>query len=198
LDDLLAHPESERVASVFELGCGTGRLALCLLTRHLSSSASYLGIDVSKTMIDIASERIAPYAKRSRVMMTDGSVRFPLSNHSVDRVFSTYVLDLLAETDINQAISEAHRVLTTNGKLCLVSLTKGIGFASRIVSNSWAMLFRVRPSLVGGCRPVRLEPFIDRRCWSVEYRRVVTQFSVPSEVILASPEGTPCRSKWPF
>jgi hypothetical protein len=34
------------------------------LTKHLSPNASYLGIDLSRTMIDIAERRIAPNAQR--------------------------------------------------------------------------------------------------------------------------------------
>ena len=69
-------------------------------------------------MIDIAERRIAPNAQRARVIQSDGSLRFPIPDQSVDRVVSTYVLDLLSEADIRLAISEAHRVLTPDGMLC--------------------------------------------------------------------------------
>jgi ubiquinone/menaquinone biosynthesis C-methylase UbiE len=91
LKDLIAHAAFEQAERVFELGCGTGRFALRLLGKHLSPSASYFGIDLSRTMIDLAERRISPYAKRARVVQSDGSMRFPLADHSVDRVVCTYV-----------------------------------------------------------------------------------------------------------
>jgi ubiquinone/menaquinone biosynthesis C-methylase UbiE len=185
---LVSHANFEQAESTFELGCGTGRFAVRLLMKHLPRSASYFGIDISKTMIDIAGERIAPYAEQARVALSDGSMHFPLSDQSVDRVVSTYVLDLLSEEDISQAVSEAHRVLRPKGKLCLVSLTNGNSLASLVISRLWSALFRVYAPLVGGCRPVRLESFIDRRYWSVAYRTVVIQYGVPSEVLIASPD----------
>jgi ubiquinone/menaquinone biosynthesis C-methylase UbiE len=191
IDDLIAHAAFEQADSIFEFGCGTGRFASRLLGKHLSRSASYLGIDISKTMIDIAGQRLSPYAKRARVALSDGTMSFPLSDHSVDRVVSTYVLDLLSETDIQKAVFEAGRVLTPGGRLCLVSLTKGRAFVSRVVSKLWSALFRLYAPLVGGCRPVRLESFLDPQRWSIEYRNVVTQFGVPSEVLIARPEHTP-------
>ena len=194
LDDLIAHGAFEQAGSVFELGCGTGRFASCLLSKHLSPSASYLGIDLSKTMIDIASQRISAYAERAKVVQSDGSMFFPLPDHSVDRVVSAYVLDLLSESDMRQAVSEASRVLKPDGKLCLVSLTHGVTLMSRIVCALWSQLFRLHAPLVGGCRPIRLDPLFDRDGWSINYRNVVTQFGVPSEVLIASLKSTPDKA----
>jgi ubiquinone/menaquinone biosynthesis C-methylase UbiE len=191
LDVLIAHAAFEQADKVFELGCGTGRFAFRLLTKHLSASASYLGIDLSRTMIDIAEQRISPYQARAKVSQSDGSMRFPIPDHSVDRVVSTYVLDLLSEADIRQAISEARRVLISGGKLCLASLTHGVTFASRIASELWSAVFRLHAPLVGGCRPIRLGLLFDQQRWSVDYQNVVTQFGVPSEVLVASPKNVP-------
>jgi len=191
LDDLIAHAEFDQVEKVFEFGCGTGRFASSLLINNLSHSASYLGIDLSQTMIAISEQRVLPYKERAKVSQSDGSMHFPLSDLSVDCVVSTYVLDLLSETDICKAISEARRVLIPSGKLCLVSLTQGVTFASRFVCAMWSVVFRLRPALVGGCRPILLDSFFNQQSWSVDYRNVVTQFGVPSEVLIARPKNAP-------
>lgn len=191
LDALIAHAAFEQAEKVFELGCGTGRFALNLLTKHLPASASYLGIDLSQTMVDIADQRIASCSERAKAVRSDGSMHFPLPDRSVDRVVSTYVLDLLSQTDIRDAITEASRVLMPGGKLCLVSLTAGVTLPSRIVSGLWSAAFSLHAPLVGGCRPIRLDSYFDRDGWSVEYRNVVTQFGVPSEVLIASLKGSP-------
>jgi ubiquinone/menaquinone biosynthesis C-methylase UbiE len=190
LNDLIGHAAFEQAQKVFELGCGTGRFALRLLKKHLSPSASYLGVDLSNTMIRIAEQRISPYAERAKVVQTEGAMLFPLSDHSVDRVVSTYVFDLLPGKDIRQAISEASRVLQPSGKLCLVSLTNGMTLASRIICALWSAVFRLNAGWVGGCRPINLDSFFDPQSWSVDYRNVVTRFGVPSEVIIASPKGS--------
>lgn len=190
LDDLIAHAGFEQAQRVFELGCGTGRLAAQLLSEHLPPSASYLGIDLSQTMVELAKRRVASFAERAKVERSDGSLRFPLPDRSVDRVVSTYVLDLLSDQDLQQAITEAHRVLNSAGRLCLVSLTEGVTPVSRIVSALWSITFRIRASLVGGCRPIRLASNLAPHIWSVDYRKVVTQFGVPSEVLIATPRNT--------
>jgi hypothetical protein len=137
-------------------------------------------------MTNITQQRLLPYTDRAKVIQSKGSIKFPLPDHSVDRVVSTYVLDLLSEADIREAIKEAHRVLMPGCKLCLVSLTTGVTMTSRIVSALWSILFRMHAPLVGGCRPIRLYSFFDQPDWSIEYRNVVTQFGVPSEILIAN------------
>ena len=184
LDDLIAHAAFQDSYKIFEFGCGTGKFAERLLAEYISSSATYFGCDVSATMVNLAVQRLLHYEKQAKVVQSDGTVHFPLFDHTVDHVVSNYVLDLLSEEDIKMVFTESHRVLTPGGKLCLVSLTKGVTVPSRIVSFLWAAVFRMRASLVGGCRPIRLEPFIDHHRWQLEYRNVPTPFGVPSEVIV--------------
>ena len=189
LDDLIAHAAFEQAKTIFEFGCGTGRFAARLLEAHLPRNASYFGVDLSKNMIDLAGRRLSSYAERARTSLSDGSMSFPLPDHSVDRVVSTYVFDLLSEVDISEAISRAWRVLSPNGKLCLVSLTKGKTITSRIVSDVWSALFLLHAPIVGGCRPIKLDTFLDLQYWRVEYHNVITKFCIPSEVLVARPQN---------
>lgn len=109
----------------------------------------------------------------------------------MDHVISTYVLDLLSESDIRDFFHEAYRVLDVGGRLCLVSLTNGTTPISRMVTKIWKNVFQMNAALVGGCRPIKLEPFIDPGAWEVEYQKVVIAFGVPSEVIVARTEYRP-------
>ena len=191
LDDLIEHATFQAAQSVFEFGCGTGKLAARLLENHLSSPAKYLGCDISPVMIDLAKQRLAAYGERAQVTLSDGAIRFPCSDHSVDCVVSTYVLDLLSVPDIQHCFSEARRVLVPDGKLCLASLTSGVNLLSRIISSLWMGVFRLNPAIVGGCRPVVLDSFVDLQEWRVVHKRVVTPFGVPSEVLILVSRSTP-------
>jgi SAM-dependent methyltransferase len=189
LDDLLAHAGFESARAVFEFGCGTGKLAARLLGEFLPPSATYLGSDVSPVMVALAERRLKRYGARARVVQTDGSARFPIPDRSVDRVVSTYVLDLLSEEDTRVVFAEARRALAPDGRLCLASLTAGKTGFSRVVTYLWTALFRASPSLIGGCRPVILERYLDRERWRVEHKKVVAPFGVPSEVLVLAPAG---------
>jgi ubiquinone/menaquinone biosynthesis C-methylase UbiE len=184
LDDLIAHAGFKEARKVFEFGCGTGKFAGLLLAEELPSSATYVGCDVSPIMVDLATQRFLDYAERATIVRSDGTILIPLPDNSVDHVVSNYVLDLLSANDTRLVFTEARRVLIPGGKLCLVSLTKGVTCLLRMVSFLWMTIFRVRASLVGGCRPISLEPYADSEGWQTEYRNVVTPFGVPSEVLV--------------
>lgn len=185
LDELIAHGSFPDARRVFEFGCGTGKFAARLLGKHLPSSATYLGCDISPVMVGLARDRLEAYGERARVVLADGPVRFPLPDRSVDRVVGNYVLDLLSEDDIRRFFAEAQRVLMPGGKVCIASLTEGVSLGSRLVSSLWMSVFRLNPSLVGGCRPVLVHAFVKSDQWRIVHQSVVTPFGVPSEVLVA-------------
>lgn len=197
LDELIAHAGFSEARKIFEFGCGTGKFAVRLLERHLPSSAGYIGYDVSPVMVGLAERRLEAYAERAQVILSDGVVQFPLPDLSVDRVVSSYVLDLLSEKDIRRFFLEAHRVLAPGGRICLASLTTGSTLLSRIVSSLWTAVFQLSPATVGGCRPVHLDAFVDHHHWQVAHQRVVAPYGVPSEVLVLDKKGSPSSGPEP-
>ena len=189
LAELVAHEGFQNSRHVFEFGCGTGKFAARLLEKHLSSSASYLGCDISPVMVDLAKQRLKAYGERAQVVLSGGAIRFPVPDRSVDQVVATYVLDLLSEADIGHFLSESHRVLMPGGRVCIASLTRGVGILSRMVSSLWSGVFKLNPTLVGGCRPLDLETFVNDQEWQIVHRKVVTPFAVPSEVLILEMKG---------
>ena len=195
IDELITHSSLQDARSVFEFGCGTGKFASRILENHLPSSASYLGCDISPVMVGLAKKRLEPHGERAKVILSDGAVQFPVSDHSVDRVISNYVLDLLSKEDIQRFFSESHRAASIrDGIVCLASLTRGVTLSSRIVSSLWMTIFRMRPSVVGGCRPICLESYVDFGQWQLKHQRVLTPFGVPSEVIILISRNTPNKA----
>ena len=187
LEQLVVHSSFGSAREVFEFGCGTGRFALELLRHHLPATGVYRGIDISTTMVELASGRLAPLGKRASVTLSPGGGALPLEDHSVDRVISTYVLDLLPSQSTRQFLAEARRVLRPDGLLCLVGITHGTTLPSRVVMGVWQWLFARKPSWVGGCRPTLLARDLPPSEWKVRFRAVVVAWAIASEVVVASP-----------
>lgn len=184
--ELVAHADFEHARAVFELGCGTGRFAAGLLDSHLPADAGYEAVDMSPTMLGLARERLAPFGDRARVERTDGALRFDRAEATRDRFVANYVLDLMSEADIAAVLDEAARLLADGGLLCIASLGRGTGAVSRAVAGLWALIHRLRPMLVGGCRPLDLVPFLAPDCWMLQHRRTIVARGIPSEVIIAA------------
>jgi ubiquinone/menaquinone biosynthesis C-methylase UbiE len=184
---LRASASFREAGAVFELGCGTGRLAAALFAAELSDAARYLGVDVSPQMVRVASSRLAPWAPRAEVRLLEPpALTLPGTDGSFDRFVATYVFDLLSQADAAALIEDAHRMLAAGGLLALVSLTRGTTPVSRLVAGCWGAVARRRPGLVGGCRPIELCDLLEPGMWRVTDRDVVTSWGVPSEVVVAA------------
>ena len=182
---LTEHGRLDRAWSVLEFGCGTGRFAERLLRHHLPANAAYLGLDVSATMTGLARERLRDAAHHVEVRQTDGAIAFPIEDASVDRVICTYVLDLLSDADIDAFLAESRRVLTPEGLLLLASVSRGRSGLARFTSGFWAFAHWLRPTLVGGCRPLELEARLRAAGWTIGHRALVRAWTVTSEAIVA-------------
>ena len=187
LDTLIAHGAFEDARAVFEVGCGTGRVAERLLRERCPPEARYEGVDLSGDMVQVTRERLAPFGARATVRQTDGALTFDRPEGSQDRIVATYVLDLLSREDAQTLLDEAHRLLGERGRLCLAGLTWGAGVLSGAVAHLWDTLHAMRPQWVGGCRPVRVQPLLDEARWREQHHAVVTAWGVPSEVLIAAP-----------
>ena len=184
---LIGNAAFAEAASVVEFGCGTGRFAAGLLAHHLPEDATYVGFDVSATMVGLAAQALAPWRERAEARLSEGTMQLPLAAGAADRVVSNYVLDLLCEADGHALIEESRRVLGSDGRLCMASLTAGATPFARAVTALWKRVHRANPRLVGGCRPVALRAALVPGHWRIAYRGVVTRFGISSEVLIATP-----------
>ena len=185
LAELAANLELTSAERLIEFGCGTGRFAEELFAGYLSPNASYIGVDVSSTMVELAQTRTAPFGSRAVIRQTNGEMCLDLPTDVFDRFISTYVLDLLSEKDIESLLKEAHRVLMTGGLLGVVSLTRGSKGVSRLVTWVWERLSRISPILLGGCRPIEIKSLVEKPGWYVRYGSLITRFAITSEIVVA-------------
>jgi len=185
LDILVDHGAFETAQAVVEFGCGTGQFAHRLLRDHLGPTARYWGFDLSTTMVKLAQARLKPYGERVRVLKTDGGPRLPLVDRSCDCFVSTFVLDLLPESTLVEVLQEAQRLLQPGGLLCLAGITPGVGVLSTVVMRAWAMIHTLNPSWVGGCRPLKLEPYLDRGVWRLRHRQGIAASGIAVEGLVA-------------
>jgi SAM-dependent methyltransferase len=86
LHDLVAHLGLETCRSVVEFGLGTGRLAAELLSAHLLSNATYLGLDVSATLVRLAKSRLRPFVGCAEVRQSDGAPHIDVADGTLRQI----------------------------------------------------------------------------------------------------------------
>lgn len=182
---VVLHGQFTSAESVFEFGCGTGRFALRLFEEYLSTTARYRGVDLSSKMVRLAQTRLLSHSPRAEIILSEGGPPVEERAEFYDRFVSNYVFDLLSHEDIRAVLQEAHRMLRPEGLLCLSGLSTGVGLASRAVERVLNCIHSFRPSLLGGCRPVDLLPFLQESQWLVQYHTKVVAFGITSEVLVA-------------
>lgn len=172
--------------AVFEFGCGTGAFAKMLLMTQLPPDSRYVGVDVSPRMIQLATSRLARWAGRAEVTLSNGSPQLGEPDGTFDRFVSNYVFDLLAPQFAANLIGEAYRILRPGGKLCLVSASRGRSGLSRTLTKLWETVWQRKPEWVGGCRPIDLRQIVPAEKWTIEHHESVVSLAITSELLVAS------------
>jgi phospholipid N-methyltransferase len=176
---------------VLEVGPGSGFLADQILARV--PDLFYVGVDSSKSLQRKATQRLKPYIDggTAEVHFANDSFAFLEEWDSpVDRYIFTYVLDLLPKTDIDRFARLLRSKLQSrrSSKICIVNLTYGYTPLSRMVTNSWQLLYRyLGGAAVGGCRPLQIaDYFRPEEGYRLDYLSRVVSTGLPSEVAVLS------------
>ncbi len=186
LERLISLGDFGDATAILEAGCGTGRLAERLLRDHIPVHATYIGVDISNAMLARAGTRLKQYAPRVKLRPGDVTLGLTSPDESTDRIIATYLFDLLSLAHSRNLLTHMHRVLRPGGLICIAGLTREAQEADmNIFSQLWALIQRVWPSLVGGCRPVRMLPLLGEGKWQIVAHETVAPRGLASEILIA-------------
>jgi ubiquinone/menaquinone biosynthesis C-methylase UbiE len=139
-----------------------------------------VGIDLSGVMLRLTQERTGAPLCHADVR------KLPFASGRFNRLFCAYVLDLIPYAELPDLLLEFSRVLKPGGRMALVGLTEGTDAASKLVITLWKTVYRVSPSMLGGCRPLQLSTLVDHAGFDVLHDEVVVQWGLPSEILIAN------------
>jgi ubiquinone/menaquinone biosynthesis C-methylase UbiE len=163
---------------VLNIGAGTGK-DYKEVEAVLGVNGMAVGLDLSFAML-----RVARSHKLNDLVQAEGAW-LPFESECFDCVLCTYVLDLVEMEEIPIWLAEFRRVLISGGRMVLLSLTNGVNLLSRGFVTMWNLTYRLSPVACGGCRPLQLTGFVQQAGFVKIERKVVVQYSVPSELLVA-------------
>jgi SAM-dependent methyltransferase len=120
------------------------------------------GIDISQGMLGKAERRLQLAGCSNYELFVANALDIPAEDQSFDVLLNNYLFDLLYMT-----------------------------FGQKLGSGIYQKLYRLSPSLMGGCRGIRLSGHLETHGFEVKVRQYVQQFFFPSEVLLATKTITP-------
>ncbi len=163
---------------VLEVAVGTGLAFVEILAKNQHGIT--MGVDLTEAMLLKARQR-ARQAKGKFLLALGDAYSLPYRESAFDVVINNYMLDLVPENDFSTVLDEFKRVLKPGGRLILVGMTK----AKHWYNGLWEIIYRIKPSLLGGCRGLLLEKYVCRQGFEHLERHFVSQFTFPSEVVYA-------------
>jgi ubiquinone/menaquinone biosynthesis C-methylase UbiE len=153
----LAIADVREAFKVLDVGCGTGK-ALIEFAK-VTTTGEVCGLDISLRMIEKTRKLLPSHVLWDQVHLVLGdAAHCPFRDDGFDLVFNSYMLDLIDVSMIPKVLSEFRRVLKATGRVVLVSLTRGSKWYDNMRWYEW--IYKHNPALLGGCRPVVLEPYL--------------------------------------
>ena len=165
--------------AVLEVAVGTGFIFAEIL--KLNPSGKNAGIDLTEEMLVQARKRAEKIDVSNYSLKVGDAYQLEFPENTFDVVLNNYLFDLMPEEDFLEVLIEFKRVLKSGGKLVLASMTQGPKWFDYL----WQRLYQINPSLLGGCRGVCLQPYVESAGFKQVYRQYISQWMFPSEVISA-------------
>ena len=164
---------------ILEVAVGTGGTFAEVLRRNPNGDNA--GIDLTPEMLARARARVEKSGVPFSLAVGDAT-KLDFPDGHFDLVLNAYMFDLLPETDFARVLGEMRRVLRPGGRLLLTNMARGRRLRHRV----YEALYRMRPSLMGGCRGVTLRPHLETAGFQVTHEEYLSQLGFPSEILIAT------------
>ena len=165
--------------NVLEVAVGPGNALERLARTH--RGGKMIGVDLTPSLLRRTARRFRQEAPHALLLCQCDACLLPFTDRSFDLVFCAYLVDLLSLENIEKALCEMRRVLRPGGRLVLVHLGMGHAWFNRV----WGFFSWLVPTMLGGCRPIRIAAHLPTLGLEVLETREVLRWGIPSDVILA-------------
>ena len=119
-------------ATVLDFGCGTSTLTI--MAKKHRPSISITGIDIDKTILKKATEKIGEKKLDINLIAYDGK-QLPFADSSFERIISCLVFHHLETTVKQKILAELYRVTKTGGQMIIADFGRSESWLQRILFN---------------------------------------------------------------
>ncbi|MXV64064.1 methyltransferase domain-containing protein [Natronorubrum sp. JWXQ-INN-674] len=178
--ELLDPTPGERVLDV---GCGTGT-ALVDLTHRVGRDGSGVGIDLADGMCRISRRALTNAGLQEGHVVKGDAAALPFADTTFDALFASFVLELFDTPELVPVLEEWQRVLTSGGRLCVVSL-------SRREAGPLTWLYESvhdRMPTYADCRPIFVRDTLREAGFRITATRESAVWRFPVEIVCCRPE----------
>jgi ubiquinone/menaquinone biosynthesis C-methylase UbiE len=169
--------------SVLEIGCGTGS-SLIELARAVGQQGRVFGLDLSAGMLAVAARKLQRKHLLERVDLRQGdALQLPFENAGMDAAFMAFTLELFDIPEIPMVLAECRRVLTHDGRLAVVAMSKQGGV--KFMQSAYEWLHARFPSSID-CRPIFLRSALEKSGFSLRQHQLTSLSGLGIEIAVAT------------
>lgn len=169
--------------TVLEIGFGTGH-CLIQIAHSVGKIGMVYGVEISSGMLDVTKKRLEKAGILERVELYCGdAVKMPYDKHKFDAVFMSFTLELFDTPEIPVILNEIKRVLKSEGRLGLVSMSREDGKSLLFKLYEWA--HKKFPNYAD-CRPIYVEQSLREAGFNIINKRKVKVFGLPLEIVISN------------
>lgn len=165
---------------ILEVACGTG-VALEEILRA-NPEGENIGIDLSPHMLAKAKKRLSKYNQHHLTLQEVNIFDMDIDSQQFDLIINNFMIDLIPAEKFDEIIQIFFNLLKPGGRLVISTFA----FGTKRVNKVWPWVAEHFPSLLTGCRPVKIQPCLTEAGFRIQQSVEVSQNTFPSEVILAN------------